>query len=76
MGRTGKLFAYMHYGIEPDVLTSAKSLWEGVPVSAMLTRTDIAKALAVGTHGSTYGGNPLACAVAERVLISLTHRKH
>lgn len=68
MGRTGKLFAYMHYGIEPDVLTSAKSLGGGFPVSAMLTRTDIAKALAVGTHGSTYGGNPLACAVAERVL--------
>ncbi|UJJ33315.1 aspartate aminotransferase family protein [Halopseudomonas maritima] len=68
MGRTGKLFAYMHSGVVPDILTSAKSLGGGFPVSAMLTTTAIAEHFAVGTHGSTYGGNPLACAVAERVL--------
>ena len=68
MGRTGKLFAYMNSGVVPDILTSAKSLGGGFPISAMLTTTAIAEHFAVGTHGSTYGGNPLACAVAERVL--------
>ena len=68
MGRTGRLFAYMHSGVVPDILTSAKSLGGGFPISAMLTTTAIAEHFAVGTHGSTYGGNPLACAVAERVL--------
>jgi len=68
MGRTGKLFAYMHSGVVPDILTSAKSLGGGFPISAMLTTSAIAEHFAVGTHGSTYGGNPLACAVAERVL--------
>jgi len=64
MGRTGDLFAYMHYGVTPDILTSAKALGGGFPVSAMLTTKDIASAFHVGSHGSTYGGNPLACAVA------------
>ena len=64
MGRTGSLFAYMHYGVTPDILTSAKALGGGFPVSAMLTTEDIASAFHVGSHGSTYGGNPLACAVA------------
>lgn len=68
MGRTGELFAYMHYGVTPDILSSAKSLGGGFPIGAMLTTTDLAKHLAVGTHGTTYGGNPLACAVAEAVL--------
>ena len=68
VGRTGKLYAYMHYGVTPDILTTAKSLGGGFPVGAMLTTTDIAKHLKVGTHGSTYGGNPLACAVAEAVI--------
>lgn len=68
VGRTGKLYAYMHYGVTPDILTTAKSLGGGFPVGAMLTRADIAAHLKVGTHGSTYGGNPLACAVAEAVL--------
>ncbi|MDR2217965.1 MAG: aspartate aminotransferase family protein [Yokenella regensburgei] len=65
MGRTGSLFAYQHYGVTPDILTSAKALGGGFPVSAMLTTEDIASAFHVGSHGSTYGGNPLACAVAE-----------
>ena len=68
MGRSGSLFAYQHYGVIPDVLSSAKSLGGGFPIGAMLTTSELAKHLAVGTHGTTYGGNPLACAVAEAVL--------
>ncbi len=64
MGRTGELFAYINYGVTPDILTSAKALGGGFPVSAMLTTNEIASAFHVGSHGSTYGGNPLACAVA------------
>ncbi|STD23593.1 bifunctional N-succinyldiaminopimelate-aminotransferase/acetylornithine transaminase [Enterobacter asburiae] len=64
MGRTGDLFAYMHYGVTPDILTSAKALGGGFPVSAVLTTQEIASAFHVGSHGSTYGGNPLASAVA------------
>ncbi len=65
MGRTGSLFAYMYYGVTPDILTSAKALGGGFPVSAMLTTHEIASAFHAGSHGSTYGGNPLACAVAN-----------
>lgn len=68
VGRTGHLYAYMQYGVTPDILTSAKSLGGGFPIGAMLTTTAIAAHLKVGTHGSTYGGNPLACAVAEAAL--------
>ena len=68
VGRTGELYAYMGLGIEPDILTTAKALGGGFPIGAMLTTAKIAEHLKVGTHGSTYGGNPLACAVAERVL--------
>ena len=64
VGRTGKLYAYMGYGVTPDILTTAKALGGGFPIGAMLTTSAIAKHLVVGTHGSTYGGNPLACAVA------------
>lgn len=65
MGRSGKLFAYEHYGVTPDILTTAKALGGGFPVSAMLTTHEIASAFHAGSHGSTYGGNPLACAVAN-----------
>ncbi len=68
MGRTGSLFAYQHYGVTPDILSSAKSLGGGFPIGAMLTTNELAKHLAVGTHGTTYGGNPLACAVGEAVI--------
>ncbi len=68
MGRTGKLFAYMDYGVTPDILTSAKALGNGYPVGAMLTTDAIASAFSVGSHGTTYGGNPLAAAVALEVL--------
>ncbi|QCZ94816.1 aspartate aminotransferase family protein [Salinimonas iocasae] len=68
VGRTGHLYAYMGLGVTPDILTSAKSLGGGFPIGAMLTTTAIAEHLKPGTHGSTYGGNPLACAVAEKAL--------
>jgi succinylornithine aminotransferase len=67
MGRTGTLFSYMQKGIVPDILTSAKGLGGGFPIGAMLTTTEIAAAFSVGVHGTTYGGNPLACAVAGAV---------
>lgn len=66
-GRTGSLYAYQQLGITPDILASAKSLGGGFPIGAMLTTKAIAEHLKPGTHGSTYGGNPLACAVAEAV---------
>ena len=65
VGRLGELYAYMGLGVTPDILTTAKALGGGFPIGAMITTTDIAKHLEIGTHGSTYGGNPLACAVAE-----------
>ncbi|WP_348675111.1 aspartate aminotransferase family protein [uncultured Abyssibacter sp.] len=68
MGRTGHLYAYEAYGVKPDILSSAKGLGGGFPVGAMLTTEKVAASFVVGTHGSTYGGNPLACAVAEAVL--------
>lgn len=67
IGRLGSLYAYMELGVTPDILTSAKGLGGGFPIGAMLTTTDIAKHLKIGTHGSTYGGNPLACAIGEAV---------
>lgn len=63
MGRTGTLFTYEHYGVIPDILTSAKALGGGFPISAMLTTEKVASVMHAGVHGTTYGGNPLACAV-------------
>ncbi len=68
VGRTGHLYAYQMYGVTPDILSTAKGLGGGFPVAAMLTTEKVATSLAVGTHGSTYGGNALACAVAQRVI--------
>lgn len=65
VGRTGALYAYQDLDVTPDILTTAKALGGGFPIGAMITKADIAEHLKVGTHGSTYGGNPLACAVAE-----------
>lgn len=67
MGRTGALYSYMQKGVVPDILTSAKGLGGGFPVGAMLTTDEVASAFSVGVHGTTYGGNPLACAVAGAV---------
>lgn len=68
MGRSGHLYAYMGHGVTPDILTSAKALGNGFPIAAMLTTADVAASFPAGSHGSTYGGNPMACAVAEAVL--------
>ncbi|WP_282131001.1 aspartate aminotransferase family protein [Pseudoalteromonas aliena] len=65
VGRTGDLYAYEGLEVVPDILTTAKALGGGFPIGAMITTTEIAAHLKIGTHGSTYGGNPLACAVAE-----------
>ena len=65
VGRTGDLYAYQGLDVTPDILTTAKALGGGFPIGAMITTASIAAHLKVGTHGSTYGGNPLACAVAE-----------
>src|SRR5207247_1137166 len=68
IGRTGRLFAYEHFGVLPDILTLAKGLGGGVPIGAMLAGGDAAEVFAPGDHGSTFGGNPLACAAALAVL--------
>lgn len=68
VGRTGSLYAYMNSGVVPDILTTAKALGGGFPIAAMLATDRCASSFKVGTHGSTYGGNPLGCAVAEALL--------
>ncbi|CAA9524051.1 MAG: Acetylornithine aminotransferase [uncultured Sphingosinicella sp.] len=68
LARTGKFFAYEHYGIEPDILASAKGIGGGFPLGACLATEKAAAGMVVGTHGSTYGGNPLAMAAGEAVL--------
>ncbi|MGI9273398.1 MAG: aspartate aminotransferase family protein [Endozoicomonas sp.] len=67
-GRTGELYAYMGTHVVPDILTSAKALGGGFPIGAMLTTAKVADSFGFGSHGSTYGGNPLACAVSLKVL--------
>lgn len=64
MGRTGKMFAHEHFGITPDIMTLAKALAGGAPIGTMLAKEEIAQAFVPGTHGSTFGGNPLVCAAA------------
>lgn len=68
MGRTGKLFAHEHYGIMPDIMTLAKALGGGAPIGAMLATEKVAQSFKPGDHGSTFGGNPLACAAAVATL--------
>ncbi len=72
LGRTGRLFAFQHAGVTPDILTLAKPLGGGLPMGAVLLREDLAPALAVGDHGSTFGGNPVAAAASIAVLDRLT----
>ncbi len=67
-GRTGKFFCFEHYGIQPDIVTLAKGLGGGVPIACCLARGDAAEVLGPGDHGSTFGGNPLACAAANVVV--------
>ena len=68
IGRTGKWFAYQHYDIEPDIITMAKALGGGVAIGAMMAAPEVAASLVPGTHASTFGGNPLACAAAIAVI--------
>jgi acetylornithine aminotransferase/acetylornithine/N-succinyldiaminopimelate aminotransferase len=68
MGRTGKWFAYQHYGIQPDITTLAKPIASGIPMGAMLCTEAVSTAINPGMHGTTFGGNPLACAVAIAVI--------
>ncbi len=68
IGRTGRCFAFQHYGVEPDVMTLAKALGNGFPIGAMVAKPKFAEYLSFGTHGSTFGGTFLACAVANKVL--------
>ncbi|MBE7069887.1 MAG: aspartate aminotransferase family protein [Ruminococcaceae bacterium] len=68
IGRTGKMFCYQNYGITPDIMTLAKGLGGGVPIGAMLCTDEVATGFKVGDHGSTFGGNPLACAAGIAVM--------
>jgi acetylornithine/N-succinyldiaminopimelate aminotransferase len=68
VGRTGTFYAYMQYGVTPDILTSAKALGNGFPIGVMLTTEAIANHFSVGVHGTTYGGNPLGASIAEKVV--------
>lgn len=68
IGRTGKMFAYQHFGVKPDIVTSAKALGNGFPIGAVITKKEVADAFEYGDHGTTYGGNPLACAAAYETL--------
>ncbi len=68
MGRSGSMFAWQDYGVKPDVMTVAKALGNGVPIGAFLAAGKAARAMVPGDHGSTYGGNPLVCAAAAKVL--------
>ncbi|WP_250464690.1 aspartate aminotransferase family protein [Caballeronia sp. GAFFF2] len=68
VGRTGTFYAYMQYGVTPDILTSAKALGNGFPIGVMLTTEAIASHFSVGVHGTTYGGNPLGASIAEKVV--------
>lgn len=67
-GRTGKLYAYMHYGVEPDIVSTAKGLAGGLPLGATLLGEKVANVFGFGDHGSTFGGNPVCCAAAISVL--------
>jgi predicted acetylornithine/succinylornithine family transaminase len=75
LGRTGKMFAYQHYGITPDVLTLAKALGGGLPIAAMLAKRGIADCLTPGSHASTFGGSPLVCKAALAVLRAIQKEK-
>lgn len=67
MGRTGAMYAYQNYSVKPDIVTTAKALGCGAPIGAFMATKEVAKALVPGDHGTTYGGNPFACAAAVKV---------
>ena len=75
MGRTGKWFGFQHFGVVPDIISLAKALGGGVPIGAIMTSPDIARTFTPGTHGTTFGGNPLACAAANAVIRTMKKEK-
>jgi acetylornithine/succinyldiaminopimelate/putrescine aminotransferase len=75
LGRTGRLWAYQHWGVEPDVMTLAKALASGIPIGAMLVREAGARVMMAGSHGTTFGGNPFATTVGVATLTTLLEDK-
>ncbi|MCM8822586.1 MAG: aspartate aminotransferase family protein [Candidatus Omnitrophica bacterium] len=75
MGRTGNYFAFQHYGVQPDIMTLAKTLGGGFPIGAMVARKGLCDLLVPGTHASTFGGNPLACSAAIAVIETIQQEK-
>ena len=74
-GRTGNLFGHMHFGVKPDIITVAKALGGGFPIGAVLTTNEISRGFTYGDHGTTFGGNPLACSVAEAVVTTIINKE-
>ncbi|WP_110114550.1 acetylornithine transaminase [Bacillus sp. CGMCC 1.16541] len=72
IGRTGKMFAYEHYGLSPDIITSAKGLGSGMPIGAMIGKAHLKEAFQAGSHGTTFGGNPVALASAKATLMIIS----
>ena len=75
IGRTGKLFAYQHFGVEPDIMTLAKALGNGLPIGAMLAKDHVASAFVHGSHASTFGGTPVVTSAALEVLKIISEEK-
>ena len=75
LGRTGDFFSHEWAGVEPDIITLAKGLGAGFPIGAILASTDASSGMVHGSHGSTFGGNPLACSVALKVLEIIDEEK-
>ncbi|QGQ44645.1 acetylornithine transaminase [Metabacillus sediminilitoris] len=75
IGRTGKPFAYQHYGISPDIITSAKGLGNGIPVGAMIGKSSLISTFQAGSHGSTFGGNPIAMAAAKATMTKILNNE-
>lgn len=76
IGRTGKWFAYQHYNVEPDIITMAKGLGSGFPIGAIVGKEKLAEAFGPGTHGTTFGGNPLACAASLATLETIEENEY
>ena len=74
IGRSGKFFAFEHAKVKPDIVPIAKGIGGGFPLGAVLMTKKVASGMTPGTHGSTFGGNPLACAVAEQVMTMLSKK--
>jgi acetylornithine aminotransferase/acetylornithine/N-succinyldiaminopimelate aminotransferase len=75
MGRTGRMFGFEHFGIVPDIMTLAKALGGGYPIGAIVSSLEISKTFVPGSHGTTFGGNPLGCAIATAVINTIKKEK-